>query len=151
MGAVASGGVLVVNDEVVDQLKLPSSVVDRVAATERRELHRRERLYRDDRPPVDVAGKTAILIDDGLATGSTMRAAVTALRRLGPRRIVVAVPTAARSTCDEMRDIADECVCVMTPEPFHAVGHWYEDFSQTTDQEVCDLLARFDGQARSEP
>ncbi len=142
MGAVASGGVTVLNDDVVDGMHIPARVINAVAAEELSELTRRERAYRDDRGAPDVRGRTVILVDDGLATGSTMRAAVAALRRLRPAHIVVAVPVAAPSTCDEFRDEADDCVCVMTPEPLYAVGVWYEDFSQTTDEEVCDLLAR---------
>jgi predicted phosphoribosyltransferase len=142
MGAIASGGVCVLNDDVVHALRIPRRIIEAVAAHELRELSRRERAYRGDRPAPDVRGRTVILVDDGLATGSTMSAAVGALRRLGPARIVVAVPTAAPSTCDELRHEADECVCEITPVPFYAVGIWYEDFSQTTDQEVRDLLAR---------
>jgi putative phosphoribosyl transferase len=142
MGAIASGGVRVLNNEVVSMLGIPHQAIERAAAAEQAELRRREREYRDDRPPPDVRGKTVILIDDGLATGSTMRAAAEALRRLRPGRIVVAVPTAARETCDQFRDVVDEVVCVITPDPFHAVGLWYEDFEQTSDQEVRDLLAR---------
>jgi putative phosphoribosyl transferase len=142
MGAIASGGVRVLNDEVVSMLRIPPAVIDQVTRAEHAELGRRERLYRGDRPPPDVRGKTVILIDDGLATGSTMRAAAEALRRLGPARIIVAVPTAAKETCDQFRDVVDDVVCVITPEPFHAVGLWYEDFGQTSDQEVRDLLAR---------
>lgn len=142
MGAIASGGVCVLNDEVIDALRVPRSVIKEVIDQELRELERRERAYRDDRPPPDVRGLTVILVDDGLATGSTMRAAVAALRRLEPARIVVAVPTAAPSTCEEFRHLADECICEITPEPFQAVGLWYEDFSQTTDDEVRGLLER---------
>jgi putative phosphoribosyl transferase len=142
MGAIASGGSRVLNPEVVQGLRIPPQVIEEVAAQEMGELRRRERAYRDALPPTDVRGKTVILVDDGLATGSTMRAAAEALRRLGPDRIVVAVPTAARQTCDEFRDVVDEVVCATTPEPFHAVGLWYEDFSQTGDDEVRDLLAR---------
>jgi len=140
MGALASGGVRVINRDVVDALGISGRIIDEVAAEEKRELERRERLYRCGRPPQDVRGKTVILIDDGLATGSTMRAAVAALRERGPVQIVVAVPTASRSTCAEFRNVADDCVCAMTPEPFRAVGLWYEDFSQTSDEEVCELL-----------
>jgi predicted phosphoribosyltransferase len=117
-------------------------VIDAVAEHELRELLRRERTYRGDRPAPEVRDRTVLLVDDGLATGSTMRAAVAALRRLGPARIVVAVPTAAPSTCEEFRHEADECVCDITPDPFYAVGLWYEDFSQTSDNEVRDLLER---------
>lgn len=145
MGAIASGGVSVLNPDVIRALEIPRSTVQEVAAREHRELGRRERTYRRGRAAVDVAGKTVILVDDGLATGSSMRAAVAALRKQGPARIVAAVPTAAPATCDEMRSVADECVCASTPYPFQAVGLWYDDFSQTTDEEVCDLLRRADG------
>lgn len=140
MGAVASGGVRVINEDVVNALNISDEDIEQVARSEREELERRERLYRDDRPAPDVRGRTVIVVDDGLATGSTMRAAVKALRRLGPARIVVAVPTAAPSTLAEFQRLADECVSVITPEPFRAVGLWYDDFSQTTDDEVRDLL-----------
>jgi predicted phosphoribosyltransferase len=116
-------------------------VVDAVATWELRELERRERLYRGDRPPPDVRGKTVILVDDGLATGSTMLAAVRALRLQGPARIVVAVPVAAPDTCELLKAYVDEVVCAATPEPFYAVGLWYRDFSQTTDEEVRELLS----------
>jgi len=142
MGAIATGGVRVLNEEVIRYLGIPDEAVDAVAAKEQRELERRERLYRDGRPMIDVRGRTVILIDDGLATGSTMRAAAVALRQQQPARIVVAVPVAAESTCKAFRAEVDEVVCAMTPEPFYAVGLWYEDFSQTTDEEVRDLLAR---------
>jgi len=142
LGAIASGGVRLLNADVVRGLQIPPATIDQVAATERRELERREREYRDDRPAPDVRGKTAILIDDGLATGASMRAAVAALRQMDPDRIVVAVPIAAPATCEEFRDEVDEVICAQTPDPFYAVGLWYEDFSQTTDEEVRDLLAR---------
>jgi len=140
MGAVASGGAWVLNDDVVGALSIPDRVIRAVAARELQELARRERLYRDDRPPPDVRGRTVILVDDGLATGSTMRAAVAALRRLEPARLIVAVPTAAPSTCVDFSHEVDECICAITPDPFYAVGIWYGDFSQTTDEEVRDLL-----------
>ncbi|MBX6315989.1 MAG: phosphoribosyltransferase [Isosphaeraceae bacterium] len=142
MGALASGGLRVLNEEVVQALRISPAVIDRVAAAELEELQRRERAYRGNRPPPDVRGKTVILIDDGLATGASMRAAVAALRQAGPARIVVAVPVAAAQTCDEFRHDVDQIVCALTPEPFYAVGLWYEDFSQTTDEEVRDLLER---------
>ena len=142
MGAVATGGVRVLNDQIVNRLGIPQYIIDAVATREQQELARRERLYRGGRPPPDVRGRTVILVDDGLATGATMRAAVMALRQLQPARIIVAVPTASPETCQELRAEADEVVCAITPEPFFAVGHWYEDFSQTTDEEVRDLLAR---------
>jgi len=142
MGAVATGGVRVLNEQVVGALGIPPSVIEAVAAWQQQELVRRERLYRGDRPPPDVRGRTVILVDDGLATGSTMRAALAALRRQQPARLVVAVPTAAPETCDELRAEADDVVCATTPEPFDSVGLWYEDFSQTTDGEVRELLER---------
>jgi putative phosphoribosyl transferase len=142
MGAVASGGVRVLNDQVVRGLGIPDSVIDAVANWELQELQRRERLYRGNRPPPDVRGKTVILVDDGLATGSTMLAAVQALRKLGPARIVVAVPVASGDTCELLQEYVDEVVCAATPEPFYAVGLWYRDFSQTTDEEVRELLER---------
>jgi predicted phosphoribosyltransferase len=141
MGAIATGGVRIVNRDVVDALHIPPDVVDRAAVEEARELERRERSYRGERPEPQVAGKTVILVDDGLATGSTMRAAVAALRQQGPARIVVAVPVAAPSTCQELRREVDEIVCFATPEPFMAVGRFYDDFAQTTDEEVTELLA----------
>ncbi len=140
MGAIASGGVRVLNEDVVQTLRIPEEVIAEVVADELRELQRRERMYRDDRPPPNVRGRTVILIDDGLATGSTMRAAVAALRRQGPARVVVAVPVAAPSTCEEMAGEVDDLVCARTPEPFRAVGLWYDDFSQTSDDEVYYLL-----------
>ncbi len=136
MGALASGGVRVLNAEVIADLGISEKVIDRVSHAEQIELERREQLYRDNRKTPSVRGKTVILVDDGLATGSTMRAAVAAVRKLKPAGVVVAVPTAAPSTRDEFRKLADACVCVLTPEPFRAVGLWYEDFSQTTDEQV---------------
>ena len=142
MGALATGGVRVLNDEVVRILAIPPAAIDRVTETEARELARREREYRDDRPPPVVRGRTIILVDDGLATGSTMRAAIAALRAQQPAAIVVAVPVAAPDVCDAFRPLVDEIVCAVTPEPFQAVGLWYDDFAPTTDDEVRDLLAR---------
>lgn len=142
MGAIATGGVRVLNDNVVESLKIPDDVIDAVSAREQRELERRERAYRDDRPAAEVEGRTVILVDDGIATGSTMRAAVKALRQLEAGHIVVATPTAALSTVREMRPDVDEFVAVMTPADFAGVGQWYEDFSQTTDEEVRELLER---------
>ena len=140
MGAIASGGVRVLNGSVVDSLGILDETIDAVATRELRELERRERAYRDDRPAPDMQGRTVILVDDGIATGSTMRAAVGALRQLEATRIVVATPTAALSTVREMRPDVDELVAVMTPADFAGVGQWYEDFSQTTDGEVRELL-----------
>jgi len=142
MGAIATGGVRVLNDQLVGGLRIPDYIVDEVAASEQQELTRRERLYRGDRPAPDVRGRTVILVDDGLATGATMLAAVKALRQQQPARIVVAVPTASPETCEQLRAEVDDIICAITPEPFHAVGLWYEDFSQTKDEEVRDLLAR---------
>jgi predicted phosphoribosyltransferase len=141
MGAVASGGVRVLNQDVVEQLLVPPVVIEQVTSIERRELERRERTYRGDRPPPDVRSRVVILVDDGLATGSTMRAAAAAVRQQAPTRLVVGVPTAAMTTCDELRAEVDEVVCTITPEPFYAVGLWYEDFSETSDEEVRRLLA----------
>jgi putative phosphoribosyl transferase len=142
MGAIASGGVRVLNEEVVRVLRVPDEVIEAVAAEEGEELRRRERLYRGDRPPPKVRGRTVILVDDGLATGSTMRAAVAALRQQHPARVVVAVPVGAPDTCAEFQEEADEVICARAPDPFYAVGLWYADFSQTTDEEVHDLLRR---------
>ena len=143
MGAIASGGVRVLNQDVLSYIRIPEAVVDDVAAAELRELNRREQLYRGARPPLDVHGRTVIIVDDGLATGSTMRAAVKALRQKQPKQIVVAVPVGARATCDSFKAEVDTmAICAITPEPFQAVGLWYLDFSQTTDEEVRDLLAR---------
>ena len=140
VGAIASGGARVLNDEVVRALEIPDDVIDSLAAQQQAELERRERVYRGDRPRPDIRGRVVILVDDGLATGSTMRAAIAALRHQGPARIVVAVPVAAAETCEELRAIADEIVCLQTPEPFYAVGLWYHDFGQTSDEEVRELL-----------
>ena len=142
MGAVATGGVRVLNDQIVAGLRIPDHVIEAVAEAEQQELARRERVYRGDRPPPDVRHRTVILVDDGLATGATMQAAIKALRALPPARIVVAVPTGSPETCEQLKAQADEVICAITPEPFHAVGLWYEDFTQTTDEEVRDLLAR---------
>jgi predicted phosphoribosyltransferase len=140
MGAIASGGVRVLNDEVVGWYRIPESVIDAVAQEEQGELERREREYRAGRPPVALKGRTVILVDDGLATGSTMKAAVQAVRAHAPAHIIVAVPVGSPDTCQEFADIADEIVCARAPEHFAAVGQWYRDFSQTTDEEVRELL-----------
>lgn len=142
MGAIATGGVRVLNESVIEGLRIEEGALEAVAAAEGRELARRERLYRGDRPPPELRDRTVLLVDDGLATGSTMRAAALAARRQRPARLVVAVPVGAPSTCAELRDRADDVVCALTPEPFDAVGRWYADFSPTTDEEVRDLLAR---------
>jgi predicted phosphoribosyltransferase len=141
MGAIASGGVRVMNEDVVTLYRPSTAAVEAVTRAELVELQRRDRAYRDGRPPVPIEGHTVILVDDGLATGSTMRAAVLAVRRLRPARVIVAVPVGARTTCQALREIADDVVCALIPEPFSAVGLWYIDFSQTTDDEVRQLLA----------
>jgi predicted phosphoribosyltransferase len=142
MGAIASGGVRVFNGDVINSLRIPDEVINNVTAEEFQELQRRERLYRDDLPAPEVEGKTVIIVDDGIATGSTMAAAVAALRQLGAGRIVIAAPTIARSTCEYLRKIAEDVVAVLIPVEFYGVGQWYEDFSQTTDEEVKKLLAQ---------
>lgn len=142
VGAIASGGAVVLNDDVVRISGITRDQLDRVTRAEEAELHRREQQYRGDRAFPDLRGKTVILVDDGLATGATMRAAVEALRREGPSSVVVAVPVAASETCQRLQSIADDVICAMTPDPFEAVGLWYDDFSQTTDAEVQDLLSR---------
>lgn len=144
MGAIASGGVRVLNDEVVSYLHIPEEAIDAVVQREQRELERREQLYRGKRPSPDLQGKTVLLVDDGLATGATMKAAVAALHNYHPARVVVAVPVAARTTCEEFEAMADDiiCMCDRTYEPFYAVGLWYDDFRQTTDAEVRDYLER---------
>ncbi len=141
MGAIASGGVRVTSN-VVRALGIPDRVIARAAAREQRELERRERAYRGDRPPADITGRTVIIVDDGLATGSTMRAAVSGLRARNPKRLVVAAPVAAAETCESLRQEVDEVVCTLTPAPFFAVGQWYHDFSQFTDEDVRELLLR---------
>ncbi|HEY8198001.1 MAG TPA: phosphoribosyltransferase [Gemmatimonadales bacterium] len=141
MGALATGGVRVLNDQVVNALGIPHSVIDAVVKSETDELTRQEQLYRGNHPPPKVRGKTVILVDDGLATGSTMLAAVRALREQGPARIVVAVPVASPDTCELLKAYVDEVVCAATPAPFYAVGFWYQDFEQTTDEEVRELLS----------
>jgi putative phosphoribosyl transferase len=142
MGAIASGGVRVLNDDVVRWYGIPESAIESVAREEAEELGRRERAYRRDRPAPDLANRVVILVDDGLATGSTMRAASQAVRLLGPSRVVVAVPVGARQTCSEIAAIADEVVCARMPEPFSAVGQWYLHFDQTEDDEVRELLQK---------
>jgi putative phosphoribosyl transferase len=142
MGALGPAGVTVLNREVIQALGIAQSTIDAVAKREQRELERREQEYRSGRPAVDVRGRTAILVDDGLATGSSMRVAAKALRTEGAAQIVVAVPVASPSTCADFETVVDKVVCATTPEPFRAVGQWYRDFSQTTDEEVRDLLVR---------
>jgi predicted phosphoribosyltransferase len=140
MGATATGKIRVLNEALIRSIGITDETIETVAAREEQELERRERLYRGDRPPADIRGKTVILVDDGLATGSTMRAAVLALKRQHPAWIVVAVPVAAESTCEEIKAEVDEIICAATPEPFLAVGQWYDEFAQTTDEEVQALL-----------
>jgi putative phosphoribosyl transferase len=142
MGAIATGGVRVLNDEVVSELHIPQAEIDRVAAAEQAELERRERAYRGGRPAPIVRGRAVILIDDGLATGTTMRAAIAAVRAQRPARLIVAVPVAAVESLAELRPLVDELVWVSAPEPFDAIGRWYENFAPTSDSEVCGLLAR---------
>lgn len=136
IGAIASGGIRVLNEDIVRPLNIPEEVIDHVAQRELRELQRRERIYRGDRPAPEIRDRTVILIDDGLATGASMRAAVAGLRTQNPKRVVVAVPTASPETCEAFEAEVDEIVCAITPEPFLGVGRWYEDFSQTTDEGV---------------
>jgi predicted phosphoribosyltransferase len=156
MGAIASGGVRVLNHSVIKAASIAEADIDWVTGVEEAALRRRQRQYRGDRPPPEVSGRVVVLVDDGLATGSTMRAAAAALRRQNPAEIVVAVPVAAEETCDEFRTEVDHVVCARTPEPFYAVGVWYEDFSQTTDEEVRALLSgdttrNRDSEGRSHP
>jgi putative phosphoribosyl transferase len=142
MGAIASGGVRVLNEPLIRELGVRDDELERVTAAEAEELERRERAYRGDRAPIDVTGRTVVLVDDGLATGATMRAAALAVREEGAASVVVAVPVASAQTCDEFREVVDHVVCALTPEPFYAVGLWYEDFSPTSDEEVRELLGR---------
>lgn len=140
MGAIATGGIRVLNTDVVDELDIPPEVIEQVAETELQELQRRERVYRGARPPAQLDERCVILVDDGLATGATMRAAITVVRQQGPARLVVAVPVAPPSTIASLRREVDEVVCPETPEPFFGIGLWYEDFEQITDDEVRALL-----------
>jgi putative phosphoribosyl transferase len=142
MGAIATGGVRVINENVVYWLRIPEQTIDEVAAMEMRELERRNRVYRGNRPPPKVKNHTVILVDDGIATGSTIRAAIATLKQQQPQELIVAVPVAPPSTCDELEAEVDKVVCVMMPEALYAIGIWYEDFEQTSDAEVCELLAR---------
>lgn len=141
MGAIAAGGVEVLSEDLIRNLGIPRALVQQVAVRERLELERRDHLFRGDRQPPIVRDRTVILVDDGLATGSTMEAAVLALRDQAPANIIVAVPVGARETCARLGRMADRVVCLATPEPFDAVGLWYEQFSQTSDEEVTRLLA----------
>jgi predicted phosphoribosyltransferase len=140
MGAIASGGVRILNADVVEWYGIPTETIDEVTHEEAAELERRERAYRDGREPLPLENRVVLLIDDGLATGSTMKAAVEAVRAHEPARIVVAVPVGAPDTCQELATLADDVVCARTPQPFSAVGMWYRDFSETSDDEVRTLL-----------
>lgn len=151
MGAIASGGVRVLNEDVIEHLAVPERVIETVLQRERDELARREFLYRECRPLVDVTGKTVILVDDGLATGSTMLAAVQAVRRARPARVIVAVPVGASEACASLAREADGCVCPATPEPFCGVGRWYRDFTQTSDVEVREILEHAYKARQSDP
>jgi putative phosphoribosyl transferase len=142
MGAIASGGIRVLNEEVRRGLGITNEVIAKVAARELKELNRREASYRGDRPALDVAGRIGILVDDGLATGATMRAAIAALKGSRPSRIIVAVPVGAPTTCEELADVADEVICARSPEAMTAISVWYDDFTQTSDDEVRELLAK---------
>jgi predicted phosphoribosyltransferase len=145
-GAIASGGASVLNESLVQALRLPETMIEKIAGREQRELERRERLYRGDRPAQTLKDKTVIIVDDGLATGATMRAAIKAIKTQAPKELVVAVPVGSRQTCDEFKHEADVwCICAETPEPFYGVGMWFEDFSQVADAEVIDLLAQAKG------
>lgn len=140
LGAIASGGVRVLNQELIDYLGLSAETIDQITAREQQVLEAREQLYREGRPAMTVSGRTVLLVDDGLATGASMLAASRAMRPLGARRVTIAVPLGARDTCNELRKEADQVVCAATPRPFSAVGAWYEDFTQVTDEEVRNLL-----------
>jgi predicted phosphoribosyltransferase len=142
MGAIASGGALVLDQQTIGELRISRDAVERVIAMERAELARREELFRGSRPPVDVSGRTIILVDDGLATGSTVQAAIAALRKEGPASVIVAAPVGSREACGAIGAVTDGCLCAMIPDRFYAVGLWYEDFSETTDAEVRQLLSR---------
>ncbi|MBZ5584401.1 MAG: phosphoribosyltransferase [Acidobacteriia bacterium] len=142
MGAIASGGIRVLNEDIIRELRIPNEAVERATAREREEIARRERLYREGRPAAAIEGRTAVLVDDGLATGATMLAAARAVRLRSPRRLVVAVPVASPQACEDFREQVDQVFCLTTPQPFYAVGAWYEDFAQTTDAEVRELLER---------
>ena len=142
MGAIAPGDVIIINQRIMDQLDIAPRALQAVITRETQELVRREQLYRGQRPPVDADGRTVILIDDGLATGSTMRAAIAAIKKKRAGRVVVAVPVGALQTCEEISPVVDELICAATPEPFYGVGRWYKNFSQTTDEDVRQLLER---------
>ncbi|HHF7366122.1 TPA: phosphoribosyltransferase [Legionella bozemanae] len=140
MGAIASGGITVLNEEIVNLLHISTEAIDTIQKSEQEELLRREQVYRGKKPFPELSGKTIILVDDGIATGYTMRAAIAALKQKKPAKLIVAIPVAARSTCDEIAPLVDEIICPIRPVNFYAVGLWYNDFSQTTDEEVMQLL-----------
>lgn len=141
-GAIASGGITVFNESLVHALRIPDSLIEKIIENEQKELERREKLYRGNRSPLELKEKTVIIVDDGLATGATMRAAIAAIRTLNPKQIIVAAPIASRDTCNDiMQKSNDLCICAITPEPFYGVGMWYRNFDQTTDEEVQNLLA----------
>jgi putative phosphoribosyl transferase len=142
MGAIASGGVRILNQQTISDLNISDEQIAKVSLHEERELERREQLYRGNRPFPDIKGRTVILVDDGLATGATMWAAIAALQKQQPGRIAIAVPVAAHQSCQDLEDQVDEIVCIATPDPFYSVGLWYKNFPQTTDNEVCDLLVK---------
>jgi putative phosphoribosyl transferase len=144
MGAIASGGVRVLSEDIIEQLGVSPTAVEQVAVRERLELERRDRLYRGERPPPLLRDRTVILVDDGLATGATMEAAIVAVRQYQPARVIVAAPVGATETCRRLKALADDVICASTPEPFQAVGLWYDQFDQTSDDEVIELLRRFD-------
>jgi predicted phosphoribosyltransferase len=142
MGAVGPGGAVMLDEELINRLRIPQGEVAETLAVETWELQRRERAYRGDDAPTDLEGKTVIVVDDGIATGQSMRVAVRVLRRRGPARVVIAVPAAAAETCEALQSDADEVLCALSPQPFVAVGAWYDDFSQVSDEEVRALLRR---------
>ena len=140
MGAIATGGIQILNKGIISELGISEETIDRVSKSESQELERRERLYREDRPAPQIENRVVIIVDDGLATGSTMKAAVRALREQNPARLIVAVPTAPHQTCEELKDVAEEVICAVTPDPFFAVGGSYANFDQVTDDQVRDYL-----------
>lgn len=142
MGAIAMGGIMVLNNDVIKTLRLPQKTVYQVAAEEKQELERRSQVYRGDRPLPEIQNRTVILVDDGIATSSTLRAAIAALQQQTPRRVIAAAPVAPPAVCKSLKGVVDDVVCLKTPDPLHSIGSWYVDFSQTTDEEVCDLLNR---------
>ncbi len=151
MGAIASGGARVINEDVVASLGIPHFAIERTVVLEEEEIARREKLYRGRRPPLDVRGKTVLLVDDGMATGASMLVALKALRSLSPARLVVASGVSSASACSAVGEVADECVCVLEPDDLGAISPWYDEFDQTADEEVCTLLAKADERPRARP